>query len=414
MIDTAGTLVAGAQAIARGGRAAVYACATHPVFSGAALSDLEASVLEEVVVCDTIPVDPLTSPTRCGCSRSRGSSPRPSRTSSPTTRSRPSSGARTSSSSRRARTTTRTETSMERVTLEIEARETGGSPAARALRRTGMIPGVLYGNGRDPHGVLRRSVICARRSTPPAAATRSSTSRRPARRAPCRPSSRSCSCIPCATRCIALRPVRGAHGPRDAGDRSHRAPDRRGRRRQDARAASSTSRRTRSARGLPGRSPTTSTSTSARSTIGHSIKVADLTPPEGITWTSDRRPGGRLRRRPDRARGARGRGGRGGRGRGRRGRRGACGRGRSRAGRGLALAPAASRGGVRAWTCSSPGSATRAGATRAHGTTSASGVAELLAARWDAGAEREKHGGRCRRSAWTTARRSRCCARWSS
>jgi large subunit ribosomal protein L25 len=39
---------------------------------------------------------------------------------------------------------------MERVSLEVEAREPGPSSAARALRRTGKIPGVLYGAGRQP------------------------------------------------------------------------------------------------------------------------------------------------------------------------------------------------------------------------------------------------------------------------
>ena len=39
---------------------------------------------------------------------------------------------------------------MERVPLEVEAREPGRSSAARALRRTGKIPGVLYGAGRQP------------------------------------------------------------------------------------------------------------------------------------------------------------------------------------------------------------------------------------------------------------------------
>jgi large subunit ribosomal protein L25 len=39
---------------------------------------------------------------------------------------------------------------MERVPLEVEAREPGPSSAARALRRTGKIPGVLYGAGREP------------------------------------------------------------------------------------------------------------------------------------------------------------------------------------------------------------------------------------------------------------------------
>jgi large subunit ribosomal protein L25 len=34
--------------------------------------------------------------------------------------------------------------------LEIEAREIGGTSTVRAVRRTGKIPGVLYGNGREP------------------------------------------------------------------------------------------------------------------------------------------------------------------------------------------------------------------------------------------------------------------------
>ena len=62
MIDTAGTLCAGAQAIARAGATRVLACATHPVFSGPALERIEASVLEEVVVCDTVPVNPVETP----------------------------------------------------------------------------------------------------------------------------------------------------------------------------------------------------------------------------------------------------------------------------------------------------------------------------------------------------------------
>jgi large subunit ribosomal protein L25 len=39
---------------------------------------------------------------------------------------------------------------MERVQLEVEAREPGPSSAARALRRSGKIPGILYGAGREP------------------------------------------------------------------------------------------------------------------------------------------------------------------------------------------------------------------------------------------------------------------------
>ena len=62
MIDTAGTLCAGGQALLDHGATRVFACATHPVFSGRALERLEASVFEKVVVTDTIPIDPTTRP----------------------------------------------------------------------------------------------------------------------------------------------------------------------------------------------------------------------------------------------------------------------------------------------------------------------------------------------------------------
>jgi ribose-phosphate pyrophosphokinase len=56
MIDTAGTLCNAAKALADNGARRVYACATHPVLSGPAVSRIAASVLEEVVVTDTIPL----------------------------------------------------------------------------------------------------------------------------------------------------------------------------------------------------------------------------------------------------------------------------------------------------------------------------------------------------------------------
>lgn len=57
MIDTAGTLVKAAQAIKDAGAVSVRACATHPVFSGEAIARIESSVLDEVVVSDTIPLN---------------------------------------------------------------------------------------------------------------------------------------------------------------------------------------------------------------------------------------------------------------------------------------------------------------------------------------------------------------------
>jgi ribose-phosphate pyrophosphokinase len=62
IIDTAGTLCAGGQALVEHGATEVYACATHAVFSGPALENLANSVFKQVVVTDTIPVNPLDKP----------------------------------------------------------------------------------------------------------------------------------------------------------------------------------------------------------------------------------------------------------------------------------------------------------------------------------------------------------------
>lgn len=55
MIDTAGTLTQSAQALKDAGAATVYATATHAVFSGPACERIENSVIEQVVVTNTIP-----------------------------------------------------------------------------------------------------------------------------------------------------------------------------------------------------------------------------------------------------------------------------------------------------------------------------------------------------------------------
>ena len=57
MIDTAGTLCQAATALKAHGAGKVYATATHPVLSGPALERINESSLEEVLVCNTIPVD---------------------------------------------------------------------------------------------------------------------------------------------------------------------------------------------------------------------------------------------------------------------------------------------------------------------------------------------------------------------
>ena len=54
MIDTAGTLCAGAAVVKKAGATKVLAAATHGIFSGAAYQRLSDSVIEEIVVTDTI------------------------------------------------------------------------------------------------------------------------------------------------------------------------------------------------------------------------------------------------------------------------------------------------------------------------------------------------------------------------
>ena len=56
-IDTAGSLVGVADALLERGVSKVYACATHPVFSGPAIQRIAGSPVKEVVVTDTIPVN---------------------------------------------------------------------------------------------------------------------------------------------------------------------------------------------------------------------------------------------------------------------------------------------------------------------------------------------------------------------
>jgi ribose-phosphate pyrophosphokinase len=56
MIDTAGTLVKAAEVLKERGAKSVYAYCTHAVFSGPAIERIGASELDEVVICNTIPL----------------------------------------------------------------------------------------------------------------------------------------------------------------------------------------------------------------------------------------------------------------------------------------------------------------------------------------------------------------------
>jgi ribose-phosphate pyrophosphokinase len=57
-IDTAGSMTNAVNALMEQGASKVYACCTHPVFSGNASQRIAVSPVKEVVVTDTIPVPP--------------------------------------------------------------------------------------------------------------------------------------------------------------------------------------------------------------------------------------------------------------------------------------------------------------------------------------------------------------------
>ena len=57
IVDTGGTLAKAADLLKEKGARSVRALCTHPVLSGRAYETIENSVLEELVVCDTIPLD---------------------------------------------------------------------------------------------------------------------------------------------------------------------------------------------------------------------------------------------------------------------------------------------------------------------------------------------------------------------
>ncbi|MER2109064.1 MAG: ribose-phosphate diphosphokinase [Solibacillus sp.] len=54
IIDTAGTITIGANALLESGAKEVYACCSHPVLSGPAIERIEASAIKELIVTNTI------------------------------------------------------------------------------------------------------------------------------------------------------------------------------------------------------------------------------------------------------------------------------------------------------------------------------------------------------------------------
>jgi ribose-phosphate pyrophosphokinase len=58
MIDTAGTLIQAVDALRREGARRILACAVHGVLSGPAIARIQESVLEEVIITNTVPLTP--------------------------------------------------------------------------------------------------------------------------------------------------------------------------------------------------------------------------------------------------------------------------------------------------------------------------------------------------------------------
>jgi len=56
-IDTGGSLMSVVETLQKRGVKEIYACCTHPIFSGAAISRIASSPIKEVVVTDTVPVN---------------------------------------------------------------------------------------------------------------------------------------------------------------------------------------------------------------------------------------------------------------------------------------------------------------------------------------------------------------------
>ena len=61
MIDTGGTLVKAAKMMKDAGANSVRAISTHPVLSGKAYENIEQSLIEELIVSDTLPISTKTS-----------------------------------------------------------------------------------------------------------------------------------------------------------------------------------------------------------------------------------------------------------------------------------------------------------------------------------------------------------------
>ena len=159
IIDTAGTLVKTVQALMEAGAAKVYACASHAVLSGEAISRISKSALTELVVTNTIP---LTDAGRNEPKIKVLSIARADRASDPVDTRRDFRQQTVFIKERRYGDRSRKNSNSTRA-------QSGGKNDARRVRKTGMIPAAVYGAGQeplagsvDPKAVGRRSFVRSR------------------------------------------------------------------------------------------------------------------------------------------------------------------------------------------------------------------------------------------------------------
>ncbi|MFQ5895174.1 MAG: 50S ribosomal protein L25 [Nitrospinota bacterium] len=142
LVDTAATLTKGTAALREGGVRRIFACCTHAVLSGRARERLAQSCIEELVVTDTIPVEPQAAEaTRIrvlSVAALLGEAIR-----------RIHAEASVSSLFVEGGSGLPRGRGMEELVLKGERRERLGKGPSRALRREGGVPAVVYGQ-REP------------------------------------------------------------------------------------------------------------------------------------------------------------------------------------------------------------------------------------------------------------------------
>ena len=141
MIDTAGTLVQAADALKREGARRILACAVHPVLSGPAMARIEGAPLEELVVTNSIPLGkdkqhPQDHGSLGGAPPGGGDPAHPRRG--------------IGIHPVRVGAGRAKETVMNIRELSVEPREALGKGAVGRLRRSGLVPAILYGAGNAP------------------------------------------------------------------------------------------------------------------------------------------------------------------------------------------------------------------------------------------------------------------------